>query len=227
MTTYKQTLPETTKIVLTEEIQNLPVCQTGESIENNQIPTCIPQGTNADQIVAQITPEDYQHLVNEVPDTIQFTDLVKNPDQTFARAKISFQILRWGLILTIILSIIFLGILALMGLGYWPSILRWFGVALVIPAGANLLAVGLWQLLHLTIQNQILSGFNPQALPYVTPIIETLNNNFLKPATVFSSVIFILGLIMIILSYALSHPPEPRPPAKVPAAPTSPQPKPQ
>ena len=208
---YKENLPASFREAITETSKELPTCKEGQPQTQDNFPTCLPAGTTPEQIVSQISDSDIQSMVNEIPNTYNLSDAVKNPEKTFYGPKLAFTIMNIGLIVLIVLTIIFLGLLAILGLSYWPAILRWIGLALVLPAGLNLLMDGIWQLIQASVQGEFLKGINPQVLPIVTPLIETLNQNLMKPGFLISGIIFGVGLILIILSYALPHPPEPKP----------------
>lgn len=221
---YKKTLPESFKEALEETVKELPICSQGQVSEQNQdFPSCIPQGTTPEQMAAQLTPEDIQSLVNEIPDTYRLSEVIKNPEQTFGRAKLAFSLMNIGFIVLITISIILLGLLAILGRAYWPSIPRWIGLALALPAGLNLLLDGIWLFLQGSVQSEILKGFNPQFLPVIAPLVETLNRNLIRPGFLISGIIFGAGFILIILSYAIPHPPEPKPVPKPTQSPTAAQ----
>lgn len=208
LTKYKENLPASFQEAILETSKELPTCEAGQPQTQDNFPTCLPHGTTPEQISSQITAADIQSLVNEIPDTYKLSDSIKNPEQTFRGAKLAFTILNIGFIALIVLSIILLGILALMGLSYWPAIPRWLGLALVLPAGLNLILDGVFSLVQTSVQSSALKGINPQYLPIVTPILETLNRNLMKPGFIISGLVFGVGLILIILSYAVPHPPE-------------------
>lgn len=229
LTKYKQNLPASLKQAIEETAKELPSCQEGQPQTQDNFPICLPQGTTPEQITAQISPSNLQSLVNEIPNTYKLSDAVKNPEKTFYGPRLAYKILNIGFIALIILTIIFLGLLAILGLSYWPALLKWIGLALVLPAGLNLLLDGIFILTQISIQNSILKGVNPQFLPIMTPIIESLNRNLMKPGFLISGIIFGVGLILIILSYAIPHLPEPKiakPSAPPPQSPqSSPQPQ--
>lgn len=223
---YKANLPASIKEAILETAKELPTCQGDQAPTQDDFPTCIPAGTTPEQIAAQISPANIQAMVDEIPDTYKLSEGIKNPNQTFYGARLGFTIMNIGFIALIVLTIIFLGLLALLGLSYWPSILRWIGLALVLPAGLNLLMDGIFLLVQSTVQTSGLKGVNAQYLPIVTPIFESLNRNLMKPGFLISGIIFGAGLILIILSYAIPHPSELKPPTK-PTPPPQPQPQPQ
>ncbi len=189
----------------------MPTCQEGQPTTQDGFPSCLPQGTTPEQVSSQISAAEIQSLVNEIPDTYKLSEGIKNPEKTFSGAKLGFTIMNIGSIILIVLTIILLGLLVILDLTYWPAMLRWAGLALVLPAGLNLLLDGIFFLTQTSIQNSVLKGVNPQFTPIVMPIIETLNRNLMKPGFLISGIIFAVGLILIILSYALPHPPEVKP----------------
>jgi len=206
---YKENLPENFREAIAETASDLPPCQEGQPQTQDNFPTCLSAGVTPEQISTQISAADIQSLVNEVHDTYKLSEVVKNPDKTFSQAKLILKILNIGFIASVILSIIFLGLLAILGLSYWPAILRWIGFALALPAGLNLAMDGIWQLVQGSIQDQFIKGFNPDYLPIINPLIGSLSRNLLKPGFIISGIIFGVGLVLIIISYAIPHPPEP------------------
>jgi len=206
---YKENLPQNFREAIAETASDLPPCQEGQAQIEDNFPTCLPTGVSAEQISTQISAADIQSLVNEVHDTYNLSEVVKNPDKTFSQVRLILKILNIGLIVSVILTIILLGLLVILGLSYRPAILRWTGVALVLPSGLNLLLDGVYQLVQPNIQGAVLKGLNPQVLPIISPIIGTLSQNLMKPGFLISAIIFSVGFILIILSYALPHPPSP------------------
>ena len=215
ITPFKAKLPSNFQATLSEMVKSLPpACQPGQvssSATGENAPSCIDAQTRANL-----------QILSQMPNTINLGDYFKNPDQVFARTKLTFTIIKIGFWAGLILSLILIGVLVLLGRGWWPSIPRWIGLALVLPSGAALLSNLSWQAIQPSLQSQILAGLNPQAKPIIEPIITAFGGQTFTSGLILAGSIFAFGLILIILSYALPHPPEPKPAASIPqqAAPT-------
>ncbi|MDZ7586158.1 MAG: hypothetical protein U0946_00245 [Patescibacteria group bacterium] len=205
--------------ILTKEMVNLPACAPGiepNPSGNSGLPECIPQGTTPEQMQQAMQTSNYvDEIVKEIPDTYSLGQ-IKNIDKTFANIKLAFKILNIAYYASIIISLILLGCLALLGRAWWPSIPRWIGVSLILPSGSLLLLNLLSKALPQILSGQIYKGFDPEIVKFINPVIESVNNNTLEISFIYSGVIFAVGLILIVLSYVLPHPPEPKLPAKTP-----------
>lgn len=213
---FKTSLPANFGTSLDEMLKSLPDCpatQASTTPANETSPPCLDANTRANL-----------QTLSQMPNTINVSDYLKNPDQVFGRTKLSFTIIKIGFWGGLILSLILIGVLVLLGRGWWPSIPRWTGLGLVLPSGAALLSNLVWRLAQPSLEKQFLATISPQTLPIVQPIISAFSSQAFTSGVILAGSIFALGLILIILSYALPHPPEPKPAAAAPAAPTPPQP---
>ncbi len=210
----KAKIPADVQKGLTDMLKSVPECKPGQSPSQATDP-------NTPQCVDSATYRNLQTL-SQLPDTINLGDYIKNPDQTFGRTKFTFALIKIGYWAGLILSLIWMGILALLGRKWWPSIPRWIGLGLVIPSGWALLNDLLARLILPPIQAQISGGLSPQASPIVKPIIYAIDGQTFIIGIILAGSIFLVGWILIIFSYILPHPPEPKPETKtVPAAPSS------
>lgn len=207
---YKKNLPENFREAFYEELKTLSVCPAGEQ-PKQEIPECIPEGTTPEQIASLLTQEDINSFVNEVPDNLNLSETIKKSEQTFHRIKLAYKIIKYGFVASILLSIILLIILILIGLPSWSSIFRWTAVALLIPSGLNLLMDGIWFLIRPSIEQQLMSGLNSSIGPYLAPIISSLDKNLLLPGLYISGLIFIIGLVLLIISYIIPRPIQEKP----------------
>ncbi len=211
ITPFKAKLPANFQTTVSEMLKSVPPCPTGVS-------TPTPTNENAPSCMDAATRANLEKLA-QMPDKINLNDYVKNPDLVFDRTKLFFTVIKLGFWGGLIFSLILIGILILLGRGWWPSIPRWIGLALVLPSGAALLSDLGWKALSPSLQSQIFAGLNPQAKPIVEPIISAFMSQTFTSGIILAGSIFALGWVLIILSYALPHPPEPKPPAKAPIPP--------
>lgn len=182
--------------------------------------TKLPDILSQEQNIQNANSTD--ELLKTIPDTYNLSQ-VKDIDKTFANAKLAFKILNILYLASIILSLILIGLLALLGRGYWPSIPRWIGLSLILPAGSFLIFDLFAKALPQILMGQYSKGIDPEIVKLINPLILSLSKNTLTISFLYSGIFFGLGFVLILLSYILPHPPEPKPVAKTP----SPQPSPQ
>lgn len=208
-TGFKKKLPSDFVAQIEELLRKMPECPVGTptSMDENA-PPCLSASARTNlQALAQL------------PNSINLADYIKNPDNSLARTKASFTFLRFGFWFELFLSLILIGCLILLGRSWWPSVLRWVGLALVLPSGVAILGDLLWKLSVSSLQSQYLPTLSPTVRPIVAPIIAAFNAQTLFAGLILAGSLFFAGLIMIILSYALPHPPEPKPQVKTPTSP--------
>lgn len=215
---FKKALLPNLEAATKDEIKNLPPCPSGEMPPQDKFPECLPQGTTAEQVNALIGPSDFTESINEIPEswTINTASL--------AGLRALFLTIKIGFWVSLIFSIVLIGILILLGNAYWPAILRWTGLGLVLPAGIIFLLDLSWGALQRWLANQAQTQMAGQTFQIFNPIFATIDKNLNTPGLIISGIIFGVGAILVILSYALPHPPEPKPVASAPVAPTPPQP---
>lgn len=208
------------------EVEKLPVCtkeeeqmlisQTNQnegSAESQPMEiSCRPEQISTGAMSTEIANEAGSEIMkNPLPDSYNLGTSLKNPEKTFKNAKIGFKIIRWGFWFNLILTLILFGLLALLGKSWWPSIPRWIGWSMIIPAGPLLLLNLFWSFFEKIIQNKFASGFDPQIYNSFNPLFEIINQKTITASLWVSGIITGIGLILVILSYALPHPPEPKP----------------
>lgn len=207
-TNLKNNLPK----ILSQELVNLPNCAPG--IESNPkgasgLPECLPAGTTPAQLEESMKTSNYiDDLVKEIPDSYSLTEN-QNTLNSLNDFKKALNILNIAYLASIILSLILIGCLALLGRSYWPSILRWTGLSLVLPAGSIFLLNIASKFMPKILSDQMSQTINPEILDLVNPFFTSVNNYLLQITIYYSAVIFGIGLILIILSYALPHRPDP------------------
>ena len=152
---------------------------------------------------SQVSDPSFSTLI---PDQYKLTDSIKNPDVTFYKAKLIFKVFQYGFIVSLILSVLLILFLLLLGLPNWQAIFRTIGWAIVIPALVNLIFGFGWLILKEPLKNQVIGGFKPELVPYLNPVIHTLNNNIFTPSILLSFIILIIGFITVIISYFLKAP---------------------
>ncbi len=211
-TPFKNKLPANFASQIEELLRTMPQCPEGP-------PTNMDE--NAPPCLSAAARTNLQALA-QMPNSINLADYVKNPDNSLGRTKASFTFIRFGFWFELILSIILMGILVLLGRGWWPSIPRWIGLALVLPSGVAILGDLLWKVSVSALQTQYLPTLSTTIRPIVAPIIAAFNAQTLLAGLILAGSLFFAGWIMIILSYALPHPPEPKPVAKPVVAPPVP-----
>ncbi|MCL5407279.1 MAG: hypothetical protein M1429_02175 [Patescibacteria group bacterium] len=201
--------------IMLDEIKNLPPCSSSiETQTNEAMPTCLPQGASSDQLQAQLSKANStQDLINQIPDTYGLQQ-IKNPDQVFGRAKLAFKIINYGYWISLIVSVLMIIFLILLGLSWWPSILRWVGWGLFLPAASMLLFTFISLALPKILLGKYGSNLDPQIIQLTNPVIEALNQTTKTISLLYSGIITGIGFVLLILSYVLPHPPEPKPPVK-------------
>ncbi|MFA6493347.1 MAG: hypothetical protein WCV58_04370 [Patescibacteria group bacterium] len=228
---FKTTLEKKLPNILSQEMIKLPTCASGIEMsvsENNGLPSCLPQGTTPTQIQQGTQGSSYtDEIMANIPDTYNLRDL-KNVDQKLANLKLIFKIINITYWVSIILSLIMIGLLVLLGRSWWPSILRWVGWGLLLPAGSILILNVFSKALPQIFTGQIANGLDPEIVKFINPMIEAINANSMQLSFIYGGILAGIGLVLIILSYALPHPPEPKPPVKQsPSSPTPTTPNPQ
>lgn len=201
-TPFKNRLPANFSSQIEELLKSMPACppeQTTQTTttEENAPPCLSVSARNNLQALAQL------------PNQINLSDYVKNPDSFLDRTKLSFRAIKIGYWVSLILSLLLLGCLVLLGLGWWPSILRWTGLSLVLPSGFALLTDLLWKVSQISLENRYLPTLSAEVRPIVIPIINAFSSEAFRTGIILAGVIFLIGVTLIILSYALPHPPSP------------------
>lgn len=221
----KKNLTENFPDQLAESLKDLPPCPAGVTPNpKSVIPECLPQGITIEQIQEQARNVNIAgELLKEIPDTYSLANL-KNSDQIFSTAKLAFKVINIGFVVIVILNLILIGLLALLGRHWWPSILRWTGLGLVLPSGSILLLNLVAKTLPQLLTGKYTGQMDPEVLEFIKPLVESINTSTLAISFLYAGIIFALGSILIVLSYVLPHPPEPKPPAKQSAPAPSPTP---
>lgn len=204
-TKLKTTIPDVTL----EEIKNLPSCEGDTSQDENGILTCRPTSASDAQLMATLNnANSTQDLINQIPDTFGLQQ-IKNPDQVFHRAILAFKIINYGFWISLIVSLLMIFFLVLLGRSWWPSILRWTGWGLFLPAVSMLL----FTFISLAIPKILLvkygSQIDPEVIKMINPVIDALNQASKSISLLYSGIITGLGFVLLLLSYVIPHPPEP------------------
>ncbi len=208
--------------IVSEEVDRLELCLTDTLFSDDMIilPDCLPQGVTKEQYKNIIVETyDINEMLSDFPDIYNMEESVQNPKETFGAIKMSFVILKIGFWTSLIVSLILLGVLALLGRSYWPSIPRWIGLSLVVPSGVVLLLELIGFAMQSFFQGQYTSGVDQKIITLLEPILQSINQNIIATSIILPVIIFGLGWILIILSYAIPHPPEPKSESKQPQAP--------
>ncbi|HLB95659.1 MAG TPA: hypothetical protein VJK26_02010 [Patescibacteria group bacterium] len=217
---FKANLAAKLPAVFSEEIINLPSCEGEDNLQNpDEIPNCLPTGTTAGQLEQEFQKNNVSgDILKNIPDTWGLRNL-KNPEQFFGRARLSFKILNYSYWGSLITSIILIGFLVLLGRSYWPSIPRWVGLSLFLPGVSALLMT----IVSIALPSILLGNYgrniDPEILKMLNPLVISFNQASQKIALLYSGVITGLGFVLILLSYILPHPPEPTKPAPKPTSP--------
>lgn len=208
---FKIKSPQVLPSIINKEVETLRTCPEDFEYQQGVFPSCIPPTMTKQQLSDELIKSfNVDVFLNEIPDTYNLSDLVKN-NNAFLNARLVFQIINYGLWISLILTIILLGCLILLGRHYWPSIPRWVGLSLVLPSGFALLSDLIGSNISKLGLSQINSEANAQTLEILQPIMDAISKNSFQASLLFSAVIFGVGAILIILSYAIPHPPEPKP----------------
>lgn len=206
---------------LFEGLENLPPCTEEDKLqEQAEIPSCLAVGTTTGQLEQELQKNDLSgEILKQIPDTWGLRDL-KNPEQIFGQARLTFKILNFGFWISLALSILLIFLLVLLGRGYWPSIPRWVGLSLLLPGISMLLLTFVSLFLPKIFLGNYASGTDPEIIKMVNPLIISLNQASQTTSLLYSGVMTGLGFLLILLSYILPHPPEPKPVAKPAVQPT-------
>lgn len=210
-TGLKKVLPK----VYLENLSDLPACPFGvifssqDSMQN--LPDCLPDGSSPEQVTQSLlssgTTDDF---INQIPDKFNLGQ-IKNPEKVFAPALLAFRIINWSFWILLLLSLVFVGFLVYLGRNWWPEILRYVGWGLVLPSGtAVLLTFSSVYMIESLLKNQ-LAGVNQKIFELILPLVDALNRQSEAVFYLYGGAILGLGIILVILSYALPHPPEPKP----------------
>jgi len=157
-----------------------------------------------------------QIFITQIPDTYGLAQ-IKNPDQIFGRAKLTFKVINYGYLVSLIVSILMIIFLVLLGLSWWPAILRWVGWGIFLPAFSMLVFTFISLAIPKILLGKYGTNLDPEIIKMINPVIEALNNATKTISLLYSGIISGLGFVLLFLSYILPHPPEPKPVANPPS----------
>ena len=220
---FSNIVPNDLSSIIDDQLNSLPPCPEDFVYESPLNLTCLPVSLPKDQIKADLLKSfDINQLLDDVPDTYKLSDITSS-EKTFKSAKTVFNILKWGFWINLVLSIILILLLIILGLKYWPSIPRWVGFSLALPSAVLLIFGLLSNMFSPILITQISQSLSSALSQLLIPIIETVNHKTVASSLLISGIVFAVGIVLIIISYAVPHPPEPKPAEnQIP-----PQPKPQ
>lgn len=216
---FKKNLSINLPEIMSTELKNLQPCPPDVQPENPQnipnIPSCLSQKMTPVQIQEKISPDLTTAVFSQIPDTYNLSQ-IKNPEKKFSAVKIAFKVVKYGFWVMLAINLLLIFCLILLGRGWWPSIPRWVGLSLVLPAGSSLLMTALSSFLPQVLFSGQLSsaGSNPELMQMLQPILEAINRQTQTISYLYAGIIFALGTILIIGSYVLPHPPQAKPTPK-------------
>ncbi|MBM2820849.1 MAG: hypothetical protein HW405_609 [Candidatus Berkelbacteria bacterium] len=210
---FKKELTKNFVTTTQEEVKNMPTCQNDEIPPEETVLTCIPQGTSASQVSSMIVPSDFTEVINKIPDTL----IINEKNHSIVSLKQSFTLLNIFFFVSLITSILLIIILVLLNLSYWPSILRWVGLGLILPSSFVFILNLMSAAVRTLIRSQIQSALTPTTAQILNPIMASIDQNLTRPGLIMSGIVLTAAALMIILSYVIPHPPLPQRPIQKPA----------
>jgi hypothetical protein len=198
-------------VFLKPQIESLPVCQSNE-LSNDENITCRPSDMTSDAFAQQITDEifkDENSFVSKIPDSYNLGNQLTNQGQVFsiAQARQNIQNFNFGLyLLSALVALIFI-LIGLLIFRPISSVLRWLGISLIIPGIL---------LIPLSISRFFLPSFVQSALQRypsdIVQVIQSLSSNIsigiLNNILYVGLGLIILAIILFILSFIFKKRPK-------------------
>ena len=150
---------------------------------------------------AAILKQAPAEAVTSIPDNYTLNQESANANNVFRQAKRSFHVLNLAFLISGILSLLLIGVLVLMGKSFWPSILRWTGFALLLPAALQLIIVIIGKASLNPAIKACVAKASPTMANLLKPVIAVFANNIFNVTMLYAGIVFFISLVLIVLSY--------------------------